>query len=70
MSERVNSFAQTIFRSIFVSFATLAIDFYSPAIAADTCIEKPPPPVAEGAPSNGPHNDEICRSGVLVDEPE
>jgi hypothetical protein len=62
MPERVNSFALTIFGSILVSLATLAVDFNSPALAGDACIEKPPQPVAEGMPGNAPYDYAMCHS--------
>jgi hypothetical protein len=68
MSERVNSFAQTIFGSILVSFATLAVGFGSSAMAADACIEKLPPSVAEGMPKNAPDRDATCRSCYFTTE--
>src|SRR5579864_54755 len=68
MSERVNSFVQTIFGPVFISLATLAVGFDSPALAGGACIEKLPPPVAEGKPGNVPHDDAICNSCYLTTE--
>jgi hypothetical protein len=68
MSERVKSFAQTIFGPVFVSLATLAVDFDSPALAGGACIEKLPPAAAEGKPGNVPHNDAICHSCYFTTE--
>jgi hypothetical protein len=62
MLKRVKLFAPTFFSSAFVSLATLAVDFDSPAVASGACIEKPPPAVAENKPGNVPYNDAICRS--------
>jgi hypothetical protein len=68
MSVRVNSLVRTIFGSIFISLASLAVDFESPAMAGGACIAKPPSPAAEGMPSNVPRNDAICRSCYFTTE--
>jgi hypothetical protein len=68
MPERVNSLAATIFISIFVPLAAVAVDFAGAAWAGDTCIEKPPLPVTEGQPGNVSHNDGMCHSCYYMTE--
>jgi hypothetical protein len=68
MSERVNSFAQTIFGSVFVSLAALAVEFDSPAMASVACIEKPPPSVAESVPGNTHDNTATCHACYFTTE--
>jgi hypothetical protein len=56
MPERINSFDSAISGVIFVSLATIAVNFGNLARAKDACIEHPPQSVAEGT-HQSVHND-------------